>query len=92
MSLTSQQIRHYRSQAHALKPVVIIGSNGLTEAVQLEIERALEDHELIKIRIHSQDRDFRQQVSQAILAERRAELIQTIGHIITIYRAKQKHS
>ena len=46
-----------RSQAHHLDPVVLLGANGLTNAVLHEIDRALNDHELIKVRVPSDDRE-----------------------------------
>ena len=79
-----------RGLAHALKPVVIVGSQGLTQAVQLEIYRALEDHELIKIKIACGDREQRKLIANDILHEQAAELIQSIGHVIVIYRQSQK--
>jgi hypothetical protein len=48
--LTERQRRHLKGLAHALKPIVRLGNAGLTEAVALETERALHDHELIKVR------------------------------------------
>ena len=50
MELTGKQRRFLRSQAHSLKPVVQVGRNGVSEALQGEVERALHDHELIKIK------------------------------------------
>ncbi len=90
MQLIGKQKRQLRSLAHALKPVVTIGSKGLTDAVQLEIHRALEDHELIKIKVAQADRDERKRLIQEIIEEQSADLIQTIGQILVIYRKSQK--
>ena len=90
MALTTKHKQQLRGLAHSLKPTILIGSNGLTEAVQLEIHRALEDHELIKIKVTGSDRSVREEITQAILDEQAAELIQTVGHIIVIYRVSQK--
>lgn len=90
MALTKQQKQQLRALAHALKPVVMVGNQGLTQAVQLEIHRALEDHELIKIKIAGGDRTARKQIADEILAEQAAEIIQSIGHVIIIYRQSQK--
>ena len=49
MSLTTDQKKRLRTRAHTLNPIVMVGGNGLTENVQLEVDRALEDHELIKV-------------------------------------------
>lgn len=84
--------KHLKGQAHQLKPVVIIGANGLTDGVHQELERALNDHELIKIRISQQERDERKVTTAAILEHHGAELISKIGHIIVIYRKATKKS
>ncbi len=72
--------------AHALKPVVMIGSNGLTESVHNEIEVALEAHELIKIRVGANDADQRKLFIDEICEEHSAELVQKIGSIAVFYR------
>lgn len=74
-----------RAQAHALKPVILIGQSGLTAAVLAEIESALDYHELIKIRIRA-ERDERKLISERIFAETGSTLIQSIGQIIVLYR------
>jgi RNA-binding protein len=64
----------------------MIGSNGLTEPVLKEAERALNDHELIKIKIAGQDREQKKACAMMICESLEAELIQQIGNIIVIYR------
>ncbi len=75
-----------KARAHALKPVVITGQNGLSDAVINEIDLALEHHELIKVRINASDREERLMMSAEICQRLSAEIIQSIGHIIAIYR------
>ncbi len=75
-----------KAQAHHLNPVIITGNQGLTPAVHQEIDMALDAHELIKLRLNAGDRDARQEMIEAILSQHDAELIQQIGHTITIYR------
>lgn len=87
MSLKSEQIRALRAQAHSLKPFVMIGNKGLTETVVAAINIALDDHELIKIKIAA-DRDERAEITASIIAQTGAELIQTIGQMTVIYRKK----
>lgn len=85
--LTSQDIRELRSKLHHLKPVIIIGNNGLTEAVIHEISRALNDHELIKIRTNIKNRkEELVKITQEICAKTTSTLVQVIGHIVAIYR------
>lgn len=88
MPLHPRQRQQLRGQAHKLKPVVMIGNNGVTEAVNKEIDRALNDHELIKIRIQSDDRDLRRELFATLCDANRAELVQVIGAIGVIYRKK----
>lgn len=81
--------RKYRSIAHHLKPVVLLGEAGLSDAVIAETDRALNDHELIKIRISS-DRDERA-VQQQQLEERcSAEVVQSIGRTLVLFRKNPK--
>lgn len=90
MSLSPEQRREYRAIAHNLKPVIIVGDKGLSEGLQEELERALNDHELIKIKVASQDREARQEAITALCESSGAELVQTIGKIAVILRrAKQ---
>lgn len=84
--LTPKQKQFLKSQAHPLKPIVLIGGNGLTDAVNKEIDRALTDHELIKVRVHTDDRDLKREIINEICQANQAELVQIIGNIGVIYR------
>ena len=77
--LTTKYKQQLKARAHKLKPVVLIGNHGFSDAVKKETERALQDHELIKIRIASNDRDERRELATTICTELEANLIQTIG-------------
>ena len=92
MSLKANQMRHLRSLAHNLKPVVLLGQHGLTEAVLTEIELALAHHELIKIRIPGMDRDDKRDTIEAICGQTGAELVQAIGHMAVLFRKRAKDS
>lgn len=85
MSLSDRQRKHLRALAHPRKPVVIVGRNGLTEAVFVEIEAALAHHELIKVKVGIGDRDLRDEAVSSICERTKAELVQRIGHIATLY-------
>ncbi len=90
MSLSAAQRREYRTIAHNLKPIIIIGDKGLSEGLMQELDRALNDHELIKIKVASTDREARQEIIEEVCSRARAELVQTIGKIAVILRrAKQ---
>ncbi|MFT5549093.1 MAG: RNA-binding protein [Candidatus Azotimanducaceae bacterium] len=90
MNLTKVQNKRLRAESHQLKPVVMIGQNGLTEAVQNEIEIAIEHHELIKIRIPASEKSVKKQMIDAICARHKAEPVQAIGNIAVIYRRNVK--
>ncbi len=90
MALSKQQKHALQQQAHHLQPVVIIGSKGLTPAVQHEIDLCLETHALIKIKLPTSERGLRKQIINAIVTEQEAEWIQTIGRIVVIYRSNDE--
>ncbi len=91
MTINADFIKQLRIKAHSLKPVVIIGQHGLTQAVQGAIARALYDHELIKIKVHGADKEARQTIADEICQAQQAELVQMIGHTVSVYRPSKKH-
>lgn len=84
--MDSKTRQKLKAKAHSLKPVVIVGGNGLTDSVQNEIDCALQAHELIKIRVNAESKAERQQLASEICEHQQADLINMIGHIVTIYR------
>ena len=90
MPLSADRRKHYRSLGHKLKPVVTVAGKGLSETVLGELNRALEDHELIKVKLAISDREQRKAVLQALLEATRAELVQEIGKIALIFRAARE--
>jgi RNA-binding protein len=80
-----------KARAHPLKPIVIIGNQGLSETVNQEIDRALTDHELIKLRANTEDRDQRKAYYAEIVATHHADLVQQVGKIAVFYRVSDKH-
>ena len=86
MSLNSSQIRYLRGLAHPLKPVLLLGGKGVTPGVLGELEQALDDHELIKVRLGGGDRAARAAELDKLVESSRAEIVQTIGHIAVLYR------
>lgn len=85
--MNSAQKKQFKTEAHLLNPVLTIGQAGLTESVLKELEITLDTHELIKIKIRAEKED-RKQISNQIIEESKAELVQSIGQIIVIYRKK----
>jgi RNA-binding protein len=92
MALATKQKQFLKAQAHKhkLKPIVFIGHQGLTEAVKKEVDRALFDHELIKIRIQAEDREVRREFFTQLCRSLKAEEVQLIGCVGIIYRKTDK--
>ena len=90
MSLNKKQIQYLKGLAHSLKPIVLLGSNGLTEAVVAEIDFALNHHELIKVKIPTDDRETKQLIVDAICRETSAIKVQVIGKTLVLYRQSEE--
>jgi len=86
--LNSADRRSLRARAHALKPVVIVSGAGLSGSVVAEIERCLQSHELIKIRVLEYDRRHREDLLAQICEGTGASPVQHIGKILVVYREK----
>ncbi|RUO31423.1 ribosome assembly RNA-binding protein YhbY [Aliidiomarina sanyensis] len=86
MQLSNKQKQFLKGLAHPLKPVVLLGANGLTEGVIAEIDSALEHHELIKVKVPEEEREMRVAINEAILRETAALHVQTIGKTLILYR------
>lgn len=91
MNLSTKQKQHLKGLAHPLKPVVMLGNNGLTEGVLAEIENALEHHELIKVKIAGEDRETKALIVNAIVRETKACEVQVIGKILVLYRRSKEN-
>lgn len=82
-----------RGAAHHLKPVVLLGARGLTDAVEKEVERALDEHGLIKIHVPSDDREERDEIYTTLADKLNAARIQAIGKMLVLWREpKEKKS
>jgi RNA-binding protein len=90
MALSNDEKKHMRAIGHNLKPIVTIAGKGLHENVTAEIIRGLNDHELIKVSIKVGDRGVRKAISSDICAQAKAQLVQSIGHTILLYKAAKK--
>lgn len=84
--ISRAELKRFRAIGHKLKPVVTVKSKVLTEAVMDELNRALEDHELIKIRIQADDRADRLNTIEKISDQAHTEIIQTIGNVALLFR------
>ena len=84
--LSERQRKHLKARAHALKPVIRLGNAGLTPAVLAETARALEDHELIKVKAPGGDREARDELFAALARSTGSALVQRIGNVAVLYR------
>jgi RNA-binding protein len=85
--LTPAQRRNLRSHAHHLHPLVMIGNEGLTDAVLKAVDIELKHHELIKVRVFGDDRGEREALLDAICKTLACEAVQHIGKLFVLYRA-----
>ena len=90
MALTQEQKKQFKSIGHHLKPVLIVAENGLSEGVVAELERALNDHELIKVQFRITEREDRRTLIDEISRVGRCELVQVIGKMALLYRRNPK--
>lgn len=89
IELTPAQRRELRARAHHLSPVVTIAGNGLAPNVVAEIERSLQAHELIKVRIQGTERDQRDALMLELCNTLGAAPVQHIGNILVVWRERK---
>lgn len=86
MSLSKKQTKFLRGRCHELKAVIMLGQKGLTDEVLNELEIALTHHELVKIKLSSDDREARSLLIDAICDRTGSEVVQSIGKTVSVYR------
>ena len=89
MELSEKQKKHLRRLAHPFHPIVTLGNAGLTEGVVGELDRALDDHELVKVSARVGERDARNEALATLAARTSAQLVQRIGHVGVFYRRRK---
>jgi RNA-binding protein len=87
--LTGAQRKYLRGMAHYLKPVVQMGKNGLTDPVLQSIDKALSDHELIKVRIADPGDGRKRELSHDIAERTGSEWVGMVGFVVTLYRQQE---
>jgi RNA-binding protein len=90
MALTDHQKKHLRRLGHDLHPVVLVGRPGLTGNVAAELARALEDHELVKVRARVGDRESRDTVFAELARATAADIVARVGNVALYYRKNNK--
>ena len=86
------EIVRLRALAHSLRPVVMLGQNGLTEAVTREIDEALTRHELIKVKLAAEGKAECDAQAAALAEGSDSLLVQRIGHVAVLYREDPENS
>ena len=90
MALAQTKIKQLRTIGHRLKPIVTVSENGLTKGVLAEMERALNDHELIKVKYSFENREAKKEAIKKTLEKTGSEKVQTIGNIALLFRLAKK--
>lgn len=90
MTLTSKQRQFLKGLAHPLAPVVRVGRGGVTDAVVEETRKSLLAHELIKVRIDSDDAVERKELAEKLAGATSSDIAGTVGKIAILYRARDE--
>lgn len=88
MELTERQRKYLRGLGHALDPVLLIGQHGITPGVIAEAQRALHDHELVKVKFRGADREARDAGLAELATATGSILVQRIGHTALYYKRR----
>ncbi|MDD3760436.1 MAG: ribosome assembly RNA-binding protein YhbY [Acidithiobacillus sp.] len=89
--LDSKARQELRARAHHLKPIIMVGAQGVTPTLLAELDRALFDHELLKVRLPALDKEERDDCIAKLVDGSRAEAIGRVGRILMLYRPRPKN-
>ncbi len=92
MALTEKQKKHLRRLAHPLSPIVMLGNAGLTDGVVNELDRALTDHELVKVSVRIGERVARNAALDCLAVRTSSAMVQRVGNVGVFYRQRQQLS
>lgn len=87
-TLSTKERAHLKARAHALEPVVQAGNSGLTDSLVAEVDRALTAHELIKVKINTDDRDERVTLGDEICSRTGAAAVHRVGKVLIMWRSR----
>ena len=90
MDLTGKQKRHLRALGHTLSPVVMLGREGLSDAVVAKVHAELENHELIKLKCGENCLETIDEVASQLAVRCKAQVAQVIGRTTLLYRRRSK--
>lgn len=92
LEISSEQRRDFRARAHHLNPVVTIAGKGLTPSVLAEIDRCLQAHELIKVKVQGVERDERDELLRSLCDSLEAASVQHIGSVLVVWRPRREEA
>ena len=92
MALTQSQTKYLRGYSHGLKPLIMVGAKGITDSLIEELRNTLAHHELVKIKIASDNREERAQIIKTLQETTGADLVQTLGKICVLFQQKPKEA
>jgi RNA-binding protein len=87
-SLTPRERSHLKARAHALAPLVQVGNAGVTAQLIAEVDRALTAHELIKVRVASDDRERRLALGDQLAEATDAAVVHRVGKVLILWRPR----
>ncbi|MBC7976964.1 MAG: ribosome assembly RNA-binding protein YhbY [Myxococcales bacterium] len=85
--LTGKQRRYLRGLGHDLKPIVMVGKDGIDDGLVAAVKQALVDHELVKLKVGEAAKLDRHDAAEAIAHKTRSEVAQVLGNTVLLYRA-----
>lgn len=89
--LTGKQKRHLRALAHHKKPIFQVGKGGINENMCVQLNAALEAHELIKVSVLKNCDEEPKDVGAELACQLNAELVQVIGRTIVLYKESKEN-
>lgn len=89
-ALTGTQRRYLRGLGHHLKPLVQVGARGIHDGLVEQVERALLDHELVKIKLHGADGAEREAAAGTLHARTQAQVVQVLGRTLLLYKERDE--
>src|SRR5258706_16005018 len=90
MSLSNSQKRYLRGLAHGISPVIQVGNKGVTPSLVKEFGNALDQHELVKVKLAGDDREARAEQIDGLAEQVGAEVVQRIGHVASFFRRNKE--
>lgn len=84
--MNKKQKQYLKKLAQTLPSKFQVGKGALTEEVVLMLEKAINKQELIKIHVLTSVHAEQDRLIEALVTALKCELIQVIGHRVTLYR------